>query len=184
MPNTQQPASSLTLAVRTTSPSIAADLRREIAKLDPQLPLFRLQPMQQWIDDALVGRRVPMLLALAFGGVAVFLAAVGIYGVLAYSVAERRRELGVRLALGGTTGSVFRLVLRDGLIIVGLGVLVGIGGALAVGQSMRSVLFNVTPFDPAILALVTVLLMLIALVACAIPALRASRTNPTVVLGK
>jgi predicted permease len=184
VPNTQQASANLTLAVRTTSPSIAADLRREIAKLDPQLPLFRVQPMQQWIDDALVGRRVPMLLALSFGVVALFLAAVGIYGVLAYSVAERRRELGVRLALGGTTGSVFRLVLRDGVIIIGLGVVAGIAGALAVGQSMRSVLFNVTPFEPGVLGAVTGALVLIAFVASAIPALRASRTNPTVVLGK
>ena len=183
-PNTQEPASNLVLTVRSGVPGVGNDIRREIAKLDPQLPLFRVQSMQETIDRALVGRRVPMLLALAFGVVALFLSAVGIYGVLAYGVAERRRELGVRLALGGTMGSVFRLVLNDGLRIIGLGVAAGLAGAFLLGQTMRSLLFNVAPTDPMVLALVTVVLIVIALIASGIPALRASRINPVVALGK
>ena len=85
------------------------------------LPVFRMQTMQDWIDRALVGRRAPMLISAGFSLVALFLAAIGIYGVLAYGVAERRRELGVRMALGGSTGSVFRLVMSDGVIMVGWG---------------------------------------------------------------
>jgi ABC-type antimicrobial peptide transport system permease subunit len=125
-----------------------------------------------------------MLIAAGFGGVALFLAAVGIYGVLAYGVAERRRELGVRMALGGSTGSVFRLVLTDGLLIVGVGLVVGLAGSYFVGRLMQSLLFSVEPMSPAVIGLVTIVLATVAFVATSIPALRASRINPVVVLTK
>jgi predicted permease len=175
-----------TLTVRTaqSSPTILAEIRREITRIDPQIALFRVQPMQQWIDQALVSRRVPMVIAIAFGGVALFLSAVGIYGVLAYSVAQRQRELGVRMALGGSGASVFGLVLGDGLRIVAVGLAFGLVGSLAVAQVMKSQLFNVAAINPIVLAAVTVTLSIVALVASGIPALRASRINPIVVLGK
>jgi putative ABC transport system permease protein len=182
----QAPSRGFAFAVRTADPArgVANDIRREIARLDPQLPLSRVQPMQQWIDDALVGRRIPMLIALAFGGVALFLSAIGIYGVLAYSVAQRRRELGVRMALGGSGASVFALVLNDGLRVVIAGLAIGLAGSFFVGRIMRSELFNVAPMNPIVLAAVTFTLCLVALIAVSIPALRASRINPVVVLGK
>jgi putative ABC transport system permease protein len=185
-PEEQLPVRGLTFTVRTrdaAGPTLN-DVRRAIAAVDPQLPVFRVQPMQAWIDTALVGRRVPMLIATAFGGIALFLSAIGIYGVLAYSVTQRHRELGVRIALGGSASSVFALVLNDGLKIAGVGVAVGLAGAFFVGQVMKSQLFNVAPTSPMVLATVTLGLAAVALLASVIPALRASRINPIVALGR
>jgi predicted permease len=185
-PFAQSPRRNISFAVRTSGPPSGAanSLRRVVAGLDPQLPAYDVKPMQEWIDDALVGRRVPMLIAMGFGAVALFLAAVGIYGVLAYSVAQRKRELGVRMALGGSTGSVFGLVLTDGVKVVAAGIAVGLIGAFFVGRLMRNQLFNVAPMNPLVLAAVTATLSVVAVVAVAIPALRASRIDPAVVLGK
>ena len=176
----------MTFTLRLAGPSntIASDIKRAITGIDPELPVFRLQTMQEWIDRALVGRRAPMLIAAGFSAVALFLAGVGIYGVLAYGVSERKRELGVRMALGGSTASVFRLVLNDGLFIAGIGLVAGIVGSYFVGKLMQSLLFGVTPMNAAVIGVVTGVLAGVALVATAIPALRASRINPVVVLGK
>jgi predicted permease len=176
----------LTYTLRLSGPSntIATEIRNAIRSIDPQLPVFRLQTMQAGIDRALVGRRAPMLIAAGFSAVALFLAAIGIYGVLAYGVAERKRELGVRMALGGSTGSIFRLVLNDGLWIVGIGVVVGLLGSFFVGRLMRALLFGVSPMNVEVIGLVTLVLAAVALLASGIPALRASRINPVVVLGK
>ena len=95
-------------------PDLINQVRREIRNIDPQTPLFRERSMQEWIDNQLIGRRLPMHIALAFGVVALLLAVVGVYGVLAYSVVQRQRELGVRMALGSSTGGVFGIVLKDG----------------------------------------------------------------------
>jgi predicted permease len=175
-----------TFVVRTAGAGTTAiaDVRRALTSLDPQLPVFRQQTMREWIDRALVGRRAPMLIALAFGGVAMFLAAIGIYGVLAYAVSQRQRELGVRMALGGTAGGVFRLVLSDGVRIVGIGIAAGIALAYGAGQLMRSLLFGVSPMNPTVLLMVTLTLAVVAAVATLVPAIRASRINPIVVLGK
>jgi len=185
-PFEQNPIRGVSLMVRTRVPSttILSDLRRVVASLDSQLPVSRAQPMQRVIDDALVGRRLPVLISIAFGVVALLLSAIGIYGVLAYGVAQRRRELGVRMALGGTSASVFGLVLSDGLKIVAIGLAIGLASSIVVGQLMKSQLFGVTPLSPVVLALVTIALSVVALTASAIPALRASRINPIVVLGK
>ncbi len=169
---------------RSPSPTIMNDIKREIIKIDPQLPIIRPRTMTEWIDLALVGRRVPMLIAMSFGTVALFLASIGIYGVLAYSVAQRRRELGVRMALGGMPSNVFGIVLKDGLKILGVGLAVGLAGAFFVGQLMKSELFGTEPLSPVVLILVTLLLSTVAMIASAIPAWRASRINPIVVLGR
>jgi putative ABC transport system permease protein len=182
----QQPPGGMTMTVRTKAPApaLAQDIRRVIHDIDPQLAVFRQQPMQKFIDDALVGRRIPMLIALGFGGVALFLAAIGVYGVLAYSVSQRQRELGVRMALGGSSANVFGLVLVDGLKIAGIGLAVGLAGSYFVGQLMKSQLFAISPMNPVVLVLVSGILAGVAVVACAIPALRASRINPIIALGK
>ena len=168
----------------TVTPRLKESITRAIASIDPELPVFRLQTMQDWIDRALVGRRAPMLISAGFSAVALFLAAVGIYGVLAYGVAERKRELGVRMALGGSSGSVFRLVLTDGMIIVGIGLAAGVVGSYFVGRLMQAQLFNVASMSPLVIGAVTAVLAVVALIATGIPALRASRINPVVVLTK
>jgi hypothetical protein len=176
----------MTFAIRLAGPSatVASDIKRAITSIDPELPVFRIQTMQEVIDRALVGRRAPMLIAAGFSAVALFLAGIGIYGVLAYGVSSRKRELGVRMALGGTTGSVFRLVLTDGLWIAGTGLVAGLTGSYFVGRLMQSLLFGVTPMNVAVVGLVTLVLGAVAVVATGIPAMRASRINPVVVLSK
>jgi len=159
-------------------------VRREIAKIDPQTPVFRDRSMQEWIDNQLIGRRLPMYIALAFGVVALLLSVVGVYGVLAYSVAQRERELGVRMALGSSTGGIFGIVLKDGAKIIGIGVAAGVLFAIGAGQLLKAQLFGVTPVSPHVLAGVTILLTVVAILATMIPAWRASKINPIIVLGK
>ena len=125
-----------------------------------------------------------MLLATAFGVVALLLSAIGVYGVLAYLVAQRTKEIGIRIALGSSTPAVFGLVLREGLVLVGAGLLVGAAGVLALKRSLDSLLFGVSAADPAVLAVVTILLAMVATMAGAIPARRATRIEPTVALAE
>ena len=176
----------MTFVARTAGPSssVQSDIRRVIAGIDPQLPVYQARTMQAWIDRALVGRRIPMLIAMAFGVVALFLAAVGIYGVLAYSVAQRRRELGLRMALGSSLGDVFRLVMFDAGRIIAIGLVLGLVGAFLVGRLMTNLLFGVTPLDPLVIAAMTLTLVAVAVVASAIPAWRATTIDPVVVLGR
>ena len=125
-----------------------------------------------------------MYIALAFGVVALLLSVVGVYGVLAYSVVQRQRELGVRMALGSSTGGVFTIVLKDGLRIVGIGVAAGVLFAIGAGQLLKAQLYNVAPMSPLVLAGVTVLLAVVAILATMIPAWRASKINPIIALGR
>lgn len=185
-PQSQAPSGNMVLAVRTRSDdsAVMAAVRQSIAAIDPQLPLYDVQPVAQYIDDALAGRRVPMYVAVLFGGVGLFLSAIGIYGVLAYGVAQRRREIGVRMALGGSVSSVFTLVLGDGVKITAFGLVLGLAGAFFIGGLMQSMLFNVSPLDPWVVGGVAVALVAVALVASVIPSWRATRINPIAVLGK
>jgi predicted permease len=185
-PYSQTADRSLVLAVRTAMPpaSMVDVVRRQVAAIDPELPVYGVQTMAARFDEALITRRVPMLIAVAFGAVALFLAAIGIYGVLAYGVAQRRREIGIRMALGSTTRAVFAIVLGDGARIVVIGIAIGLAGAFLLGRAMTSVLFGVAPSDPLVIAWVAGLLAGVALLAVLIPARRAARVNPMVVLSE
>jgi predicted permease len=185
-PAAQRPRASFALAVKSTSrdAAVMGDVRRALTAIDPELPLYSVRTMQEWIDRALVTRRVPMVIAIVFSAIAAFLAAVGIYGVLAFGVAQRERELGVRMALGGSSASVFKVVLGEGVRIVALGLTVGLAGAYGVGQIMRGQLFGVAPMDLLVLSTVVGVLVVASLVASSLPAWRASRINPIVVLGR
>jgi predicted permease len=174
----------MVIAARTAGdPSaIVGGIREQVRQIDPELPFFSVKPMQQRVEESLVSRRTPMLLASIFGAVALFLAAVGIYGVLAYQVAQRRKEIGIRLALGSDGRRIFGLIVSEGLALLGLGVAVGLAGAFAIRRAMETQLFGVQAMDPLVLSLVTIALGFVAFLACAIPARRAARIDPLVAL--
>jgi predicted permease len=186
LPVEQNTMRTMTFAIRTTTDPTALvnQVRREVATLDPELPVFSAKTMEELTDDSLVTRRWPMLLSMGFGIVALLLSAVGIYGVLAYLVTQRTKEIGIRMALGGTPRSVFDLVLKEGLVLVGVGLAVGAVGAVAIRKSLEAQLYGVRPSDPAVLMIATLVLGAVALVACAIPARRATRIDPVVALSQ
>jgi predicted permease len=174
----------LTLAIRTAGDpnTVAPAVRRALTSVDPELPLYSVRTMKDRIDESLADRRTPMMMAVMFGGVALFLAATGLYGVLAYQVTQRRKEIGIRMALGSEPGGIFGLILREGLVLLGVGLAIGGGGAFAIRQAMESQLYGVSAMDPFVLASVAAMLGLVALVACAVPARRAARIDPMVAL--
>jgi len=183
-PIVQSPDNAFSFALKTTGneDSVVRALRGEIYRLDPDLAVFDVHSMSERIDLSLASRRTSMLLANAFGGVALFLATLGIYGVLAYLVAQRTREIGIRVALGSTRASILQLVLREGLQLVVVGLLLGIVGAVSMQKAIASEIYGVRPLDPLVLASVMALLAVVALAACAVPARRAMRVDPIVAL--
>ena len=161
------------------SPAAAAVImREEVRRLDPDLPIYWVQPLQKHLDQALFFNRLFAWIFGLFGGVALILAVVGIYGVMAYSVNQRTQEIGVRMALGASPGSVLALILRQGGIYLGVGMVVGIGLAVPAGHLLGRFLYDVQPADPASLAGTVLVLLLSGACACAIPAWRALRVSP------
>jgi predicted permease len=183
-PFAQNVGRGMTLVTRTAGDpsSIVGSVRQVVTSMDPELPFFAVKPMQQRVDESLVSRRTPMLLASLFGGIALFLAAVGIYGVLAFQVAQRRKEIGIRMALGSDSRRIFGLIVTEGLWLLALGVAVGLAGAFGIRRAMETQLFGVQAMDPVVLALVTGVLGVVAFLACAVPARRASRIDPLIAL--
>src|SRR4030095_4792018 len=151
-PIAQDPQAGLTFVLRSNGDTTALSgaLRREIAAIDAQLPVFEVQPMTYWTARSLANRRAPALLSTVFGFVALFLSAIGIYGVLAYVVTQRTKEIGIRVALGSSSAAVFRLVLREGALLVAAGLIVGAAGSFLLRQSLESQLFGVAPSNPAV----------------------------------
>jgi predicted permease len=162
--------------------ALTGSIRAIVREIDPELPFSNVMPMQQRVDHSLVSRRTPMLLATLFGGIALFLAAIGIYGVLAYQVAQRRKEIGIRLALGSDGRRIFSLIVSEGLRLLAAGVGVGLAGAFAIRTAVATQLYGVQPMDPIVLALVVAVLGVVAFLACAVPARRAARIDPLVAL--
>lgn len=183
-PYAQAPARDYTFAVRSGADptSVVPALRTAMAQIDPDLPLSDVRTMDERATLSISSRRTSLLLALGFGGLALFLSAIGIYGVIAYLVAQRRREIAIRMALGSTRAEVVRLVLRQGLAIVAFGLVAGLAGAVGLQKVIASQIFGVRPLDPLVIGGVTVLLGGIALAACAVPTRRSARLNPVAVL--
>ncbi len=183
-PYAQAPSRDYTFAVRSSGAAtdVVPAIHRAMAEIDPELPLSDVRTMEERATLSMSSRRTSLLLALAFSGLALFLSAIGIYGVVAYMVGQRRREIAVRMALGSTPAGVVRLVLRQGLVLVALGLGAGFAGAAGLQKAIASQIYGVRPLDPLVIGAVTILLGAIALAACALPTRRAARLDPVAVL--
>jgi putative ABC transport system permease protein len=173
-----------TLAIRTSGPSpgLVAEVKKQVWSLDREIPLSQVQSMDDLMAVSLAQQRFNMLLLGLFSALALVLAAVGIYGLMAYTVSQRTHEIGVRVAVGAQRRDVFAMIVGDAAKLAFLGIAMGIAAALALTRLMASLLFEVTPTDPQTFAAVAILLAIVGLVACYIPARRASRVDPMVAL--
>jgi predicted lysophospholipase L1 biosynthesis ABC-type transport system permease subunit len=176
----QFPVGFLQVVLRTTGNplAIAEPARRAVVAVDPNVPLFQVQTLKQRVGASVAQARFLTLLLALFAAVAVLLAAVGIYGVVAYAVAQRTRELGIRMALGARGDDVLWLVLRQGVALAAAGTAIGLAGALLTTRALGRLLYQVTPSDPAILLAGTLALIAVASLASWLPARRAARTDP------
>lgn len=157
-------------------------IRQKVRELDAELALANVRTMEQWLSNSAAQARLTTILLTIFASVALLIASVGIYGVIAYSVSQRTAEIGVRMALGATPRGVLRLIVNEGMKVALAGIGTGLLGGLALGRALSSLVFDVPVRDPLTFTGVAVALAGVALAACAIPALRASRVDPMVAL--
>jgi putative ABC transport system permease protein len=181
---TQKAGTAMTFTVKTTMGPLALipAVRSELAAIDPLLALARTATMEQRLSDSLARRRFSMQLMIFFGVTALFLAATGLYGVLSYVVDQRRREVGIRLALGARPSQVIELIAKQGLLPVMLGITIGLAAAAAAARLLTAVLYEMSPNDPLVYGLVTALLVLTAIAATVAPARRAVAVDPVIAL--
>jgi putative ABC transport system permease protein len=184
VPLWQSPLPLIRISVRTGGDpaSMANSIAAAVRSVDSDLPLDQVRTMEQLVDESLAGDRFATALFAAFAAVALTLAAIGIYGVMAFAVAQRTHEIGLRMALGAGPQQVLRLILQEGMLLALGGLVVGLAGAYFVGRLMRTVLYQVSEMDPAAISAVTVMLLFSALLACYIPARRATQVDPMVAL--
>ena len=175
----------MTVAVRSagTEPTaLLTQVRREIAAVDPNVPIANMRTMTQMVESSVAPWRFTMALLSVFAGVALLLASVGIYGVLAYSVNQRRREIGIRMSLGAQRRDVLQLFLSEGMVVTLVGIAIGLGGAWGLTRIMRSLLYSVSPTDLRVFLAVPLTFAAIAFLASLFPARKAARVNPIIVL--
>ncbi len=185
IPLMQRPSGWTTYVLRTSSTdpaTLVTAVRSAVRGIDPDQPIFGIKTMEQLMSETTAQRRLNTILLGVFAGLALLLAAVGIFGVMNYSVTQRTHEIGIRLALGAQRGDVLRLVVGQGMMLAAIGVVVGLFGAWALTRLLATMLYGVSATDPAVFAGVAGLLALVAVFACYLPALRASRVAPTVAL--
>ena len=182
----QAPARGIGLAVRTRGDLAATTtaVQGALAEIDPDMRASDVFSMSERVEKSLNPRRAPMLLSTAFGLLALLLASVGLYGVLAYQVSQRRREIGIRLALGSDPRGILRLVLNEGVLLVALGLAGGLAGAIALRGVIASQLYGIGALDPAVILAAVVILAVVSLIACLGPARRAARVSPLVALSQ
>lgn len=183
-PVRQLPLNGMGIVLKTVRDpgALVSELRAAVASIDPEQPLADVKTMDEWVAQSLEGRRTPTVLLALFGTVALILAAMGIYGVLAYSVAQRERELGIRQALGADRPDILTLVLKEGLRTAGLGLLIGLVASAALTRYLSGLLFGVSALDPIVFLVVTLVLLAVAAAACYFPARRATGVDPVVAL--
>ena len=170
------------VVIRTADPGVTAAVRREIQAIDPNQPIANIRTMEQWLGLAVAAPRYRTTLLALFAALALLLSAVGIYGVMSYSVGQRTHEIGVRMALGARQLDVLKLVVRQGMSLVGIGISVGLIGAIALTRVIATLLFGVGTKDPTTFLVVAMLLAIVAFIACYIPAWRATKVDPLVAL--
>jgi ABC-type antimicrobial peptide transport system permease subunit len=173
---------SLAVAGSAAPGAIVTAIREAVLEIDPEQPVYAVSTLATMLDDEMSGNAAMMKVLGLLGIIAFLLAAVGVYGVMAYSVAQRTQELGIRMALGAQRNDVMSLVLRRGALITGLGILIGTGISFAVMRGLAFFLFGVSPYHPIAFATVPVLLGLTGAVASLLPALRATRVSPLIAL--
>jgi putative ABC transport system permease protein len=180
VPHAQAPWHTLTIVARTKNDAKAliTAVRKEVDALDGDLPLFSIRTLDEYLALSVAQQRFSSLLLSIFACVALILTAIGLYGVMAYSVTQRTHEIGIRMALGAQTGVILRLVIRQGMALALIGVLIGLGAALALTRLIKSLLFNTSATDPLIFISISVLLVIVGFLACFIPASRAARVDP------
>jgi predicted permease len=185
-PYAQTPDNDVGFVIKTTDDpmQVAGAVRRALAGIDPELLFGDVRALPERVESSLHSRRTPMLLSLGFGTVALLLASIGIYGVLAYQVSQRTREIGIRMTLGSDAAGILRLILREGTVLVLIGLAAGVAGTLALKQVIASQLYGVGALDPLVLGSVSAVLALAALFACLAPARRAARVDPVVALAQ
>jgi putative ABC transport system permease protein len=180
----QRPVRVASLVIRTTSDplSTVGALKSEVRNIDPDIPVSRIATLENVLSDSIAQPRVYLILVAIFALVGLLLAAIGIYGVISYSVTQRTGEFGVRLALGASSSDVLRMVVADGMKLAGVGIATGLAGAFALSRLIVSVLYGVTSTDVVTLLGVPIILLVVAIVACYVPARRATRVDPLVAL--
>jgi putative ABC transport system permease protein len=184
VPFWQSPWPQAGLAVRTFADptGMTKSITAVVHSVDPELPLDQVKTMDQLVHESLASDRFSTVLFASFAGLALLLAAIGIYGVMSFAVAQRTHEIGLRIALGAGPHQVLRLVLQEGMLLAFVGLIVGLIGAYFVGRVMKTILYQVNAIDPAAISTVTAVLLLSALLACYIPARRATQVDPMVAL--
>lgn len=180
----QTAPANMNIVMRSELPldAVAAQIRASVRDLDATLPIVRMRTMEDVFGASVARPRFITWLLGVFAGLALLLAAVGTYGILSYLVTERQQEIGIRMALGAPQGTVLWMILRQGLLLASGGLILGVFGAILAGRRLESMLFGVSPTDPATLILVVGLILITAIVACLIPALRATRVDPMLVM--
>jgi putative ABC transport system permease protein len=161
---------------------LASAMRAAVREVDPEQPVYNVRTMQEVFSRSVAQRRFSMFLLSIFAGVALLLAAIGLYGMMAYTVTQRTHEIGIRMALGAQRGEILRMVVGQGLVLAVVGVGIGLVGAVAATRMMSSLLYGVSAADPLTYAGVSLLLIAVTVFACYIPARRATKVNPMIAL--
>jgi putative ABC transport system permease protein len=184
MPNDQQPFPFTSLVVRSTGnpASLESELREQVRAVDSDQGIAKMELLQQMVSDSIARPRLEAVVLTAFGVIALGLACIGLYGLIAFSVAQRIREIGIRVALGASKAGIFLMILGDAFRLTVVGVLLGLAGVLSSARFLRSLLYEVNPLDPATLVSVICILLVVSAVACYIPALRATNADPASIL--